>query len=220
MDQKKFDIGEALSFGWETLKANLGFFILVLLIFWVVEGVLSIPGYVAYRHVAPIIIFNVISLVISIFVTIATIKISLRFTYGETADFNDLYSGYPYFLNVLLGGILYALIVIGGLILLIVPGIIWAIKYQFFGYLVIDQNLDAVEAIKKSGAITKGSKGHLFLFWLASFGVNILGVLACGIGLFATIPTVWVAHAYIYRKLAYAQAVSEPVQPAPSEPVQ
>jgi len=209
MDAKRFDIGEAVQFGWETLKANLGFFVLVVLIFWVVEGVFSVPQYFAARSVAPVFLFSILSFVASIFIAIATIKVSLPFTYGETADFNDLYNGYTHFLNILLGGILYALIVIGGLILLIVPGIIWAIKYQFFGYLVIDQNMDAVAAIKRSGVITRGSKGNLFLFWLAALGLNLVGLLACGIGLFATIPTVWVANAYIYRKLLYAQSVAE-----------
>lgn len=212
MNDRRFDIGEAVSFGWESLKANLGFFILVMLIFWAVEAVFSVPQYFAARSVAPVFIFSILSMVASIFVGIATIKISLRFTYGETADFNDLVNGYTHFLNMLLGGILYGLIVLGGLILLIVPGIIWAIKYQFFGYLVIDRNMDAVAAIKKSGQITAGSKGHLFLFWLAAVGINLLGMLACGVGLFASVPTVWVAHAYIYRKLLYANAAAQPME--------
>lgn len=212
MNDRRFDIAEAVRFGWETLKANLGFFILVMLIFWVIEGVLSAPQYFAARSMAPVFVFSILSMAASIFIAIATIKISLRFTYGETADFNDLYNGYTHFLNVLLGSILYGLIVLGGLILLIVPGIIWAIKYQFFGYLVIDRNMDAVAAIKKSGQITAGSKGYLLLFWLAALGLNILGALACGVGLFASVPTVWVAHAYVYRKLLFADVAAQPIE--------
>jgi uncharacterized membrane protein len=216
MKQKKFDIGESVGFGWDTLKANLGFLILVLLIVWAVEAVFSIPDYFAARSAGPIFIFNILSFIIGIFISIVLIKISLRYTYSEVPDFTDLYTGYPYFLNMLFGSILYALIVIGGLILLIVPGIIWGLKYQFFGYLIIDQDMDAVEAIKKSGKITMGEKGHLFLFALAGIGINLLGALACGIGLFASIPTVFVAHAHIYRKLAYAASAGQAPMTAPA----
>jgi uncharacterized membrane protein len=214
MDQKKFDIGDSLSFGWDTFKANLGFLILVLLIFWVVTGIFSIPNYFT-RYGGPIFIFNILSLVVSVFIAIAVVKISLCFLAGGPADFNDLYDGYPYFLDMLLGQILYGLIVLGGLILLIVPGIIWGLKYQFFPYLIIDKDMNAIDAIKGSGRMTMGEKGHLFLFWLAAAGINILGVIACGIGLFVTIPLTFLAHAHIYRRLEHAADAAQPVAPAP-----
>jgi len=223
MDQKKFDIGEALSFGWETFKANIGFLILVLLIIWVVEAIFSVPGSFAYRNGA-LYVFNILSFLVGIFVSIAIIKVSLRYTYGQNADFTDLYTGYPYYLNMLGGSILYALIVIGGLILLIVPGIYWGIRYQFYGYIIIDQDLSPVEAIKKSGRIARGEWWHLLLFTLAVIGVNFLGALACGIGLFVTVPLTYVAHAYVYRRLAYAVAMQEgamappPAMPQPTVP--
>ncbi|HEY5494182.1 MAG TPA: hypothetical protein VIK15_06290 [Candidatus Anoxymicrobiaceae bacterium] len=214
MNQKKFDIGESLRFGWETFKSNIGFLILIVLIFWVVEGIFSVPTY-AVRNQAVILIFNILGFVIAVFVAIATIKISLRFLAGGPGDFTDLYEGYPRFLDMLVGQILYALIVIAGLILLIVPGIIWGLKYQFYPYLIIDKDMGSVDAIKRSGQITMHQKGHLFLFWLAVVGINILGAVACGIGLFITIPLTFLAHAHIYRRLEYASEVAQPVAPTP-----
>jgi len=212
MNQKKFDIGESLRFGWETFKSNVGFLILIVLIFWVVEGIFSIPTY-ATRNPVPVFIFNVIGFLISVFIAIATIKISLRFLAGGPGDFTDLYSGYDYFLSMLIGQILYGLLVLAGLILLIVPGIYWALKYQFYMYLIVDKDVGAVDAIKRSGQITQGEKGHLLLFWLAVIGINLLGAIACGIGLLITIPLTFLAHAHIYRRLEYAAEASQP--PAP-----
>jgi uncharacterized membrane protein len=217
MNQKKFDIGESLRFGWETFKSNIGFLILILLIFWVVEGIFSVPTY-ATRSQAVILIFDILGLVIAVFVAIAVVKISLRFLAGGPGDFTDLYEGYPRFLDMLVGHILYVLLVIAGLILLIVPGIYWGLKYQFYPYLIIDKDMGSVDAIKRSGQITNGEKGHLFLFWLAVMGINILGAIACGIGLFITIPLTFLAHAHIYRRLEYASEVAQPAASAPATP--
>lgn len=223
MDRKLFDINESLTWGWQVFKANVGYLILVMLIIWVVEGIFNIPNYLTSRW-PPFAIFNILQFIVAVFVSIAIVKISLRFLNGGEADFKDLYEGYPYFLDMLLGAILYFLIVLGGLILLIVPGIYWGLKYQFFRFLIIDRDMNAIDAIKRSGQITQGSKGHLLLFWLAAIGINILGAIACGIGLLVTIPWTYLTYSHIYRKLEYAAeqgmipSIPGPQEPAPGAP--
>jgi len=91
--------------------------------------------------------------------------------------------------------------VLGGTILLIVPGVIWAVKFQFFSYFIIDKGLGPIEALKKSSAITKGVKWNLLGFDLLIGGIALLGVLALLIGLLAAIPTAMIAMAFVYRKL-------------------
>jgi uncharacterized membrane protein len=220
MANNRFSKKEAVKFGWEAMKGNLVFFILFLLVAWVVSGGVNFLG---NPYWGPDIFFfsfffNLLSAVVSIFIAMAVIKIGLRLSAaaGETAEVSDAWSAYPFFLNYLVGSILYGLIIIGGLILLIVPGIIWGIKYSMFGYLIIDKEIGPVEALKKSGEITKGFKWDLFLLGLLFLGITILGALVCGVGLFAAIPTVLVAHAYVYRKLAYGAAVEE-APPAPQD---
>lgn len=217
--EKRFYRGEAIRFGWEVLKKNLLFFVLVLLLTWAVEALFSSPNMAAGRSLFVAPLFSLISFVIGIIVGMAYIRISLRFAGGEKADFSDLWAGYPLFFKYLVGAILYALIVLAGLILLIIPGIIWAIKYQFYGYFVIDQEMPPVAALRKSGQITKGSKWNLFVLGLAFIGIMLLGALACGVGLFAAIPTVMVAHAWVYRKLAsqFPDTGVAPPQPIPEQ---
>jgi uncharacterized membrane protein len=225
MASDRFSKKEAIRFGWEAMKNNLVFFILFLLVTWAVSGGISVMGtpYWGPRIVFFPFIFSIIGWVVSIFIAMAVIKIGLRLSAagGETADISDVWSAYPLFLNYLVGSVLYGLIVIAGLILLIVPGIIWAIKYSMFGYLIIDREMPPIEALKKSGEITRGAKGDLFLLGLLFFGIAILGALACGVGLFAAIPTIWVAHAFVYRRLAGGTAVAQ-TAPAPeaAEPSQ
>ena len=88
-----------------------------------------------------------------------------------------------------------------GLILLIIPGIYLAIKYQFFSFLIVDKNMGIMESFKKSEEMTQGVKMNLLLFSLALAGINILGALVFLVGLIVTIPTTVMATVYVYRKL-------------------
>lgn len=229
MDKKDFSIGDAVQFGWDTMKNNLGFLIPAVLIMWLAAAIPSgLGGLTGYHSISTAaifgLIFGLISFVVGMFVNMAQIKIGLRFSKGETADFPDLYNEYPRFWDFLLGSILYALIVIGGLILLIIPGIYWAIKYHFYGYLIIDQGMGPMDAIKKSGELTDGVKWNLLVFWLALFGIYILGFLACCVGVLFAIPVILVAVAYVYRTLLVAtmgpqaQQVPPQVQASPQPP--
>jgi uncharacterized membrane protein len=129
------------------------------------------------------------------------IRIAIRFCDNEKGGFADLFSCFPLVFKYLFSSILYVLVVFGGMILLIIPGIIWAIKFQFFSYFIVDRGLGPIEALKRSAVITKGVKWDLFVFRLLLMGINLLGVLCLLIGLFATIPMTMVAVAFVYRKL-------------------
>ena len=202
MTTKNFSKKEAIKSGWQTMKSNLGFFIGLLLLVWVISigpGILT--ALVSGKIPLLSFILTIASWILQIIISMGLIKIALRFTNNEKGEFADLFSSYPLFFKYLFGSILYGLIVFGGFILLIVPGIIWSIKYQFFAYFIIDKELGPIEALKKSGEITKGVKWNLFLFGLLLAGINLLGVLALLIGIFAAMPTTMVATAFVYRKL-------------------
>ena len=63
---------------------------------------------------------------------------------------------------------IWILITIGGTFLLVIPGVIWGVKYGLCGFAVMDKALSAREAIRFSGKITQGYKGKLFSCWLIS----------------------------------------------------
>jgi uncharacterized membrane protein len=90
---------------------------------------------------------------------------------------------------------------LGGLILLIIPGIIWAIKFSLCFYFVIDKGLGPIEALKASSRTTMGIKWQLFGFGILCGLINFLGLLCLFIGGFATYPTVLVANVLVYRQL-------------------
>jgi Predicted integral membrane protein len=216
MTTKKFSKGEAINFGWNTVKSNLGFFIGLLIIVALIYIVPVAINELLIRENIPIlpIIISIASWILQMVVGMGLIKIALRFCDNEKGKFADLFSCFPLFFNYLFGSILFGLIVLVGMILLIIPGIIWAIKFQFFSYFIIDKDLGPIEALKMSSAITKDAKWDLFLFYLLILVINLLGALALLVGLFVTIPTTMIAIAFVYRKLlAQAETAQKPETP-------
>jgi uncharacterized membrane protein len=218
MDGKKFLKKEAISFGWETAKANIGFFVVFLLLIWLVEAIFAGPsGYWWGKFYFWSPILSLLGWVASIFISLAVIRVSLRFVRGETAEFEDMWMGYPKFLEFLVGTILYGLIVLAGFILLIIPGIYWAVRYQFFGYCIVDKDVGPVEAIKMSGRITRGSWWNLFWLGVLQALIAMAGACLCLVGLFWAVPTAMMAHAYAYRKLADPEPQAQAAQPLPAD---
>lgn len=197
-----FSKKEALSFGWQTAKRNIVFFIVLLIIVGILSGV---SNFVSSLLEEDFFLFSLaidfVSGIASIILGMGVIKIALTFVDGGKGRLSDLFSQYRLFFKYLAGAILYGLIVFVGLFLFVVPGIIWGIKFQFYSYLIVDKGMGPIEALKKSGQITSGAKWNLFFFSLLLGLVNAVGVLLLGVGLLWSIPTSWVAIAWVYRKL-------------------
>lgn len=211
MTAQKFSKGEAVRFGWETMKANFWFFaglLIALILIQIVNNIFVKPVKKIEDITLIWIILALIFWFLGLIIQMGMLKIVLKFCDGQKRAFSDLLVFFPHnsqnltlFLNYLAGSILYVLIIIAGLILLIVPGLIWAIKFSFFGYLIVDKKLGPIEALKKSSKITRAAKWDLSVFWTLLFGIILLGFLALIVGLFAALPTVMIAQAFVYRKL-------------------
>ncbi len=202
MTQNSFTIGEALRVGWETTKKNLGFLLVVFVIVFTISIFVGIIQQQVKDSVELSLAIRILNYVVQLFVGIGLASISLKLIDGKKASFEDLYSHYNLVLNYAVASILYGLIVLAGYILLIVPGIVWTIKYQFYSYFVVDKGMGPLEAIKASGRATQGHKMHLFGFSWVALGVMILGLIAVFVGLLVAVPVVMLATAYIYRRLS------------------
>lgn len=204
---KDFSIQESLSVGWDVFKSRFGFFILLLLIAGLL---LFIPQFVMQLLAGNagdegvslvVIIVSILLQLFQYFLTIGLFKISLLLLDGKNPQIGDLFSGGDVFLAYVLGSILYGLIVIGGIILLIIPGIIFAVMYEYYGLFIIDKKMGVMDALKASAALTKGVRWKLFGFGLVVGLINLLGALLLMLGLFVTIPVTMVALAHVYRQL-------------------
>jgi uncharacterized membrane protein len=204
MNEKKFSKEAAIKFGWNRMKENLGFFIVYLIILFIIEAFFGFFAS-AFTEALPSlsILFNLGSWVVSIVSSIFVIKIGLKLYENERiGSYGFLSFSSSLFFKFLLGYVLYTLLVVVGFLLLIVPGIYLAIKYQFVLYLIVDKNMDVIEAFKESGKMTNGHKWNLLLLLLLFLMITILGVMALGIGLLVAAPIVMIAQAYVYKKLS------------------
>jgi uncharacterized membrane protein len=208
-----FDRKDALTRGWNLALAHLGLVATVVAIGWLVSAVeasLRRPGAASGASAALLLLaLQAVHLV----VTMGGLAIFLRLYDGQPTRLGDLFEPLPLFFRFLFAQLLYGLIVAAGLLLLVVPGVIWAIRYGFVPFLVIDKQLDPFAALRASKRLTSGHTRALFGFGLLLFGVNLLGALALGVGLLVTIPATAMAAAHAYRSLV---AAAEHDTPAPA----
>ncbi len=80
---------------------------------------------------------------------------------------------------------------------------IWiGIRFMFISFVAIDHpELTAWKLLKKSGQITQGHVGKLFLLALLLVLVNIVGAIALIVGLLVSIPLSKIAMGYAYEQL-------------------
>jgi uncharacterized membrane protein len=198
---KQFSITEALGFGWETWKSNALLWIGIMIVTVIIESIPSVPSGAVQDQLALSLILSLVLLAIHTVIQIGLVKVSLGFVDSGRADFADLFNGYPLFFNFLFASIIFGVMFGIGLVLLIVPGIIVAVIFGLYSYPIVDQGLGPIEALQRSAALTQGVRMDLFLFGLVLLGLNILGAIACLVGLLVTIPMSMMAGAYVYRRL-------------------
>jgi uncharacterized membrane protein len=197
-----FSIEKALRFGWNTVQKNLVFLVGVVLFMVLVSYFpLIIETYARERVGDYLILMRIVSSFLQVVMSMGLIRISLRFVDNQQAGTNDLFSCFHLFFRYLFASIIFAVFVLLGLALLIVPGIILALKFQFYDYFIIDKELGIMESLERSGKITEGALWELFRFAITLIGINILGALCFGVGLLVTIPTSMLAMAHVYRQL-------------------
>lgn len=199
----KFGKVEATKYGWDIFCKNIPLLLLVTgTLFLINYGPSVVPGVEQNQNGIFSPIVTVIFWILGIIVSMGLIKISLMLHDSKKPIYKDLFLYDPeYFWRYVATTFLAGFIIIGGLILLIIPGIIFAVRLKFAGYLVIDKKMNPFEAIKESWKITKGSAWNILLFELLVLLLNIAGILALVAGLLVTIPLTTLASVYVYKKL-------------------
>lgn len=199
----KFSKKEALVFGWDSFKKEWKLLLTVFIGVWVISAILSgISGnlYESDASVAGVLV-DILSYVVNAILGVGLLRILLDVTDHKKASWRSLYTEHGKAWRYILATILYGLMVVVGLILLVVPGIYLAVKFQFYAYFIVDKNMGVIESLKHSSKITKGSIMNLFLFGLICVALGLLGLLAFGVGLLVVVPVLSVASTHIYRKL-------------------
>ncbi|MEN8773899.1 MAG: DUF4339 domain-containing protein [Akkermansiaceae bacterium] len=154
-------------------------------------------------------ITSLLEQIISIFLTLGAIRYGHRLLNGEKPPVSDLFSQGDKLLSGVAATILYVLMIIIGLILLIIPGIIVALRCGLYQQAIVEKNLGPIEALQYSWNLTRINGFNLFCLYFLCFFVVIAGLLAVLIGLLWALPTVWLAGLIAFRFLHSGTACIE-----------
>ncbi len=170
--------GRWIGAGWQLVKADLGNFVLVTLVFAILSGVPLISGaLVAGLHI-----------------------FCMKKLLGRNAEFADLFKGFNFFVPTLVASIVIALFTFAGTLLCLIPGLVVAAMYKFTYLFIVDKRMDFWQAMQASHAVAKNDYFGFTIFLLAMAGINLLGALCCIVGIFVTIPITFAAITVAYQE--------------------
>lgn len=205
----QIDAGDVLGRAWEIYKRDMGTVIGGVIVSGILQQIVtqitSITLAVVFQPrdgsaeaVALGMFAGMLSLLVNAWFAAGLALMLLRVARGERASIGDIFAGGPYYVATLVATIIFTMITLVGYMLCVVPGVILALMFSQFGYVIVDRNVSFGEALEKSREITQGNKLTLFVLGLASFGILLAGLLACFVGLIFAAPYVALLFAVAY----------------------
>lgn len=214
-----YDVMAAVSYGWRAFKANVGTFLLLGILAMLVPGLISGIGQVASQGGSALaegsdgamlalgvgggilgILLNIVSQVVALFFTAASIRAAFDVTEGRRAELGAAFSRWSMG-QVIVLALLVAIGTMVGLLLCVLPGIVFIFFTWFGTYFVVGNGQSGFEAIGSSFRFTADNLGNLLLLFLMAILIALLGLLACFVGLLVAMPVLTVAAAYTFRVL-------------------
>lgn len=139
----------------------------------------------------------------------------------EAPAVKDLFEVFQNYWAAVLANLLVGIIILVGLVLLIVPGIIFACKLAFVPYLIVERRMEVIQAVKTSWNMTTGHAVTIFLMGLLAIPLAIAGLLVLCVGIIPAILWIGVAFASMYHAVSSRIVEAQPVETfeaAPSPP--
>lgn len=117
----------------------------------------------------------------------------------ERIDFKTFVRGFDKYLNIVLANLLVVSLTAIAFVALVIPGIIVACRLAFVPYLVMDKDMDPVDAVEESWRMTRGLGWSIFGMAIVSFFIIIAGIACLVVGVFPAIIWVKSAFAALYQ---------------------
>ena len=125
----------------------------------------------------------------------------LKMLRQKSVSLDDVKHVRPFLLPLVSTTLLQALVFLAGFAAFIVPGVVLATSTSLAPFFVLDHGMSAREALVASHRATRGRRLQLFGLLCLLTMANILGLLACGLGLFVSYPLSLGALATFYRRI-------------------
>jgi uncharacterized membrane protein len=130
----------------------------------------------------------------------------------EETDLKVLFDGFKkYYLNIVLANLIVFALVMIGIVMLIIPGIIIWCRLAFVPYLVMDKDLEPMKAVEKSWQMTRGHGWTIFFMGVMSFFIIIGGLIVFIFGILISIMWVHAAFASLYQAVLNQDDENNPI---------
>lgn len=195
-----FSATAAIGYGWRGFKNNAGSFLGMALLVVVASAIFGGLSGGEGSASAGGVIFQIIGQIVTTVMSAAVIKGALDVTAGRQVSIGNMFADWNK-VQVVIAAILVAIGTMIGIILLIIPGLIFIFMTWFTNYFIIERDQSAIDGLKSSMGLVKNHVGELLVLALLSIAVMIAGVVALIVGIFVAMPVVMIASAYAFRVL-------------------
>ncbi len=205
-------LGDALTYGWEKFKANLGPILTAVVVYIVAAAVVFAilyatliaalsggdSGLAGALFLAAL--TAVVAVLLSYLVQAGLIRGALAITRGETPGTQHFFTA-ENIGPVVVAALLIAVATGIGTLLCYIPGLVVGYLAQYTLFFVIDKNMGAVDAIRASVKFTIEHAGTLIVFAIVAGVLITVATFLCFLPLLVAFPVVLIAQAYLYKRL-------------------
>jgi uncharacterized membrane protein len=177
----KSQSGRWISEGWQMVRADLGTYVLLCLVFTAVSSVV------------PIVLQGPLLVGFHIF--------CIKRILNRGGELGDLFKGFDYFLPAFVASLIISVFVFVGTLVCLIPGLVVAAMYKFTYLFILDKRMDFWPAMQASHAVVKNDYFGFTMFLLLMALVNLLGFLCCIVGLLVSIPVTLAAITVAYKEI-------------------
>jgi len=208
------DAGSSYSVGWKVLKTAFVELLVISIVYMVLSGPISVVQWKVDSFawfLVPLVLFGI---AYGIFVAgpigYGAKWVFLKAVRGERIEVKDIFIVFQRnYWNIIIANVVVGIIVGLGIVMLIVPGIIFACRLAFVPYLVVDREMDVMDALRVSWDMTRGYGGQIFLMGLLAIPVVLLGLLCIGVGVIVSVMWISTAFAVMYHAVEMKDGIPE-----------
>ncbi len=201
MEKRSIDLIQLFKYSYQQFKKYMSFVIGAMLTLFVLAYLPQIY-FMMHAPQNPTTESQVLSLILMLvqaFLTLGFTKIILLLVQDKFVEVADMFNNFKIFLSYFVASFLYGIAIFLGILLLVLPGIFIAIRFQFYPYFIIEEGVSSFTALQKSYNLSQNLTVELFLLGVVVITLNIAGILLLGIGIIFTYPLTSMATAVVFK---------------------
>lgn len=130
----------------------------------------------------------------------------------EESELRLLFEGFKSkYTKIVLANLIVVALAVLGFILFIIPGIIVLVRLTFVPYLIMDKDLEPMQAVEKSWQLTRGHGWKIFGMAILSILIFIAGLLVFIVGAIISIMWINAAFATLYQSVLIQNDEDNPI---------